>query len=134
MIRYLETQVIDLHFALAPLKFIEQSHQLHARGAAGFQIGQQVRKRQSRVDNIFNHNQIASFNRNVEILKNTHLSRSARRGAVAGDGHKLDSHSRVDRAQQICQEKAGALEHANQEWVPSGVVVSDLDAQLSYSI
>src|SRR6185503_19204041 len=74
VIRDLKSQVINLHFAFAPLELVQQSHKFHACGAARFQVGHQIRKRQAGVDNVFHDNQVAAFHRNVEILQDANLT------------------------------------------------------------
>src|SRR6266576_6460086 len=64
----LETKIIDIDVLFAPLKFIEQRHQLNTGGATRFEICQQVGKGQTSVNDVLDYEYVATFYGHVQIL------------------------------------------------------------------
>src|SRR5689334_10337531 len=73
LVRNLKTKIINLHFLLPSLILIEQRRQLHTRRAARVQVRQQVRKRKTSIDDVFNDEYVTSLDRHVEILHDANL-------------------------------------------------------------
>src|SRR6266496_1856855 len=78
MIGYRKSNIIDRHLSFASVNFVEQRHQFHAGCATRFQIGEQIRKRQSSINDVLNYYDVAPFHRHSEILQDAHLSRGSR--------------------------------------------------------
>src|SRR5690242_19994688 len=94
----LEPKIIDRHFFLAPLKLVEQRRKLHACRPARFQIGQQVTQREPRVDDVFDDDDVAAFDGDVQIFQDADLARGAHAGAVTRYCYEFNAQLDVGRA------------------------------------
>ena len=80
---------------------------------------------QAGIDDVFDDDDVAAFETGVEVLGQAHFA--ARRGAgpVAGAGHEVDGDIALHGANQVAEEKEGALEHADKMQLASRKVLPD---------
>src|SRR5215472_13341045 len=69
-----KTQIVNRHLFLAAFKFVQQRGQLHTGRATRFQICQEITEGQSRIDDILYHQNVTSFNRDVQIFEDAHFA------------------------------------------------------------
>ena len=78
MIGNLKSEIVDFDFAFASLVFVQQRDEFYTRGAARFQICEQIRERQSGIDNIFNDDNVAGLDWDIKVLKDAHFTGGSR--------------------------------------------------------
>src|SRR3954468_21324758 len=126
----LEADVAHRHGDLAPRRLGQQGADLEGGGLARFQVADQVREGQARVDDVFDHEHVAALDVDVEVFQDPHDPGGVGRVAVARDGHEVDRAGHGQVPHQVGHEENGALQHADQQQVAALVVGRDLGAQL----
>src|SRR5689334_8823181 len=101
LVRDREAEIVDFYFLLTSLVLIQQRRQLHTRCTARVQVRQQVRKRETSINDVFNDEYVTALDGHVEIFHDANLTRSARRRSVARDRHELETQARINRSHQI---------------------------------
>src|SRR5918992_3777002 len=130
VIRDLEADVADVDVDLASLRLGHQRANLQRGRITSLERAHEVGERQARVDDVLDHEHVPGLDVDVEVLEDADDARRVGGRAVAGDGHEVDLARHGQAAHQVGHEEHGALEHADQEQVATGVVGGDLLAQL----
>src|SRR5206468_7293762 len=99
-VRDLEAHVADVDLDLAPIRLRQQGADLEAGRRPGLEVPDEVGERQPRVDDVLDHEDVAPFDVDVEVLEDPDDARGVGRGAVARDRHEVDLAGHGDRAHQ----------------------------------
>ena len=99
---------------------------------AGAQHVLQIVQRETRIDDVFDDNDVAALQRSVEVLEQPHLARALRGGAVARDRDEVErDRPRRHGAREVGEEHEGALQHGDEvQRLAVGIVGVDLCGQL----
>src|SRR4051794_5265077 len=132
-VRDLEADVADGHVDLAPVRLGEEGADLEARRLAGLEVSHQIGERETGVDDVLDHQDVAPLDVDVEVLEDADDARRVGLRAVARDRHEVDLAGDRQRAHQVSHEEDGALEDADQQQVTPGVVGGDLFTELEHA-
>src|SRR5204863_7937763 len=91
-------------------------------------------EREAGVDDVLDHEHVASGEMEVEVLDDPDARAAAERPAVAGEIEEVHRVRDLDRPREIRDEDEPALEHADEEEIASLVVLGDLAAKLPDSL
>ena len=98
------------------------AHTSSDAGDAAAEVLQQPGQRQAGVDDVLEHQHVLVGDVAVEVLEDPHDAGGAGGRAVGGDGHELHLRGQLQGAREVAHEQHGALEDADQQDLPAGVV------------
>ncbi len=133
LIRNPEAGVGHIHRALASVRLGEQRRDAHRTRFTLRQQVAQIAERDATVDNVFHHEHVAAFDRQVEVPGELHFAGRGVVFAVARDADKIDAHRRRDGASEVGEEEAASLQDADQIKRPLRIVGADLRAHLGHA-
>ena len=100
---------------LAAARLAQQARGTQRFRVAGAQHVLQVVKRQPGIDDVFDDNDVAALQRNIEVLEQANLARAFRGGAVARHGDEVErDRARRHRAREVGEKNEGALQHGDE--------------------
>src|SRR5438093_12574420 len=85
-----EADVFDLDVDLAPRRLAQEARGAERLRVAAAQNVLEIMQRQAGVDDVFDDDDVAPFERVVEVLEQPHLARRGRALPVAGKGHEVE--------------------------------------------
>jgi len=75
---------------LPALRLGQQGADLQAGGLAGLQVPQEIGQGQAGIDDVLDHEHVATLDVDVEVLEDPYDPGRVGRGAVGGDRHEVD--------------------------------------------
>src|SRR5262249_51348132 len=94
--------------------------------AARAEVVDQVVESESRIENVFNQNDVAPLQWLVQVFDDLDLPGRTFSFVVARDGAEINAQLRVHYPHQVAHEKHCAVEHADQLGPGAGVIAGDL--------
>src|ERR1700674_4923376 len=133
-IRNLKSDVIRLDIFLdAPLRLVEQRRDLQRIRLALLQNTQQGPESETRIQNIFDHDDVQALDAGVEVLVEPHLPGSLATMPITGNGHKIERHLDANMTNQIRKKNSRALEDADQVNALAFIILRNLKSHFANS-
>lgn len=131
-----ESDVFDLDIALVCLGLVEQGTDRQASGSAIPQDPSQIIQGQTSVSNIFDDQDVASFDADIQILLDLDHTSGLGGVTIAGNGHKVDLSSCAELADQVRAEDEGTFEDADkhQGFLEIGIISRNILGQTGHSL
>lgn len=128
----LKSDIFHLHGDLAPARLAQQAGGFEAFGVSSTKYVLQVRKGQTRVDDIFDDDDVTALKGCVEIFEQSNFSGSFCGRAVTRDGNEIQRHLPRHGSRQIRQEDEGTFEHSDKvKGLTGGIICIDLRGHLA---
>ena len=128
----LKSQVVNGHSYSSPRSFGQQRTGVQRGWPAAVEFGQQVLASQSRVDNIFDQDDIQSLNAAFQILNEPDFPRGLA-GGVAGHRDEVDLQVQIDVTNEIRMENCSPSQGGDDQRDFSLKITRDLLAELSHT-
>jgi hypothetical protein len=123
-----DRQVLDE----AAVRAVEERDRGERAGRAELERPAEVVERQPGVDDVFDDQDVAPLDRDVEVLEELDRRAAARLvGAVAGQLDEVDVVDDRELPAEVDEEDDARLQRRDEEGFPAGVVLSDLGAELA---
>src|SRR5215470_10420944 len=90
----------------------------------------QIIERQAGVENVFYEDDVAAFDRLIEVFGEAHFPARARAVTVAGDADKIETGIEIHAPGQVAEKNAGPFQHADEDDRLAGKIPRDLCAEL----
>ena len=127
-----ESDIFNRYVHLSSAGLAQEAGGFQARRIAGAKDFLKVGQRDARVDDVFDDDDMAVFERNIEILQQPDLARAFGRGAVARDRDEIERHGSRHRPGEIGEKDKRALEHGDKvQRFALAIVAIDLGSQLT---
>ena len=125
-----EPEIVDVHGFHGACRLVQEATEPDAAGTPRRDLLEEIATRQTRVDDVFDDEDVLPLNRPGQIEGDAYDPARLRRVSVALNAEKLDRKRQVDRAHQVRQKYEAPLQHTEEhEWL-SAVVLRDLGAEL----
>ena len=118
VVRDVEPLVADRHWRDAALLLVQEDTELERRGLVALDMIEQERCRESRVDDVLDHQHVPSADVHGQVFKQLDVSRRLRPGAVAADRDVIEVDGDSNVAAQVRRETDRTLEDREQDERP----------------